>query len=415
MSTPFDPLTLSQSLRELSVFMDLYEDEVFMAFCDMIDHMPDRHLLPQKMARFAGLLYKHRTDNWADYLEQQVLTMETCLVHEPSAVSSHDPSIREDCSSVMFQSAMRELSDLSLAGAVTTKKVLATAPAMWIAEHKNLQGRYINRLMELDRYGTGVFAQATMFRLAPGDGLQIIPVRNSDPVTFDSLYGYESQHQTIIDNTEALLEGLPCSNLLLYGDAGTGKSASIKAVLNKFADRGLRLVEVGRDQLDLLPELLEKLSDEPLKFIVYIDDLSFGENDDSFSALKAVLEGSVCARGASTVIYATSNRRHLVKESLSARTGDDVHRRDTMQETLSLSQRFGQCVFFEKPAEKQYHQLVEEIAREYGYMPEDGDMENFCKEASAYSIAQGGRSARAARQFVENCVARQGLEGKREE
>lgn len=390
---------LAGRLDCLAVFMKLDEDPVFCAFRDLLacpDHRPLER--QKKAARFTGLLYEHNTDDWADYLRRRILAMDTCLSY--FSATEHELPER------MVNTAMEELKTLSEACAVGPEQFDLPARTGWCAGRLDLQAEYLNRLMCIEQYGTGIFTQAVMFRLGPEDLKAVV---HPDPVTFDQLYGYESQHAQMIENTEALLHGLPCSNLLLYGDAGTGKSAAIKALANRYAASGLRLIEVSRDALDQLPDLLDRLAMEPLKFIVYIDDLSFGENDDSFSQLKAVLEGSVSARAKNTVICATSNRRHLVKESIAARSGDDMHRRDTLQETLSLSQRFGRCLFFERPNAADYLELVHRIALEYGLDPSDPSLD-LDREAEAYALALGGRSARTARQFVQTQAVRKGME-----
>ena len=190
--------------------------------------------------------------------------------------------------------------------------------------------------------------------------------------------------------------------MLLYGDAGTGKSSSIKAIANEFAAEGLRLVEIKKNQLYQLPELMDSLAANPLKFILFIDDLSFTANDDNFAALKAILEGSVGGRSQNLVVYATSNRRHLIKETMSDREGDDIHHGDTMQELMSLSARFGLTVTYSRPDKERFEQIVMDLAAQYGLqMPADRLM----MKAEAFAIRSGGRSPRVAKQFVELCKA----------
>ncbi len=391
---------LNQSLHQLAVFMPLYDNPIFCAFVEMLDaHAENRSRFLQAAARFTGLLYEQNTDDWGEYLRQTIFSLDTCLARLSTQTNREFPER-------MLNSAMSELNALGQAAAVIPEDLGLNGRTGWYGKWIDMQAEYLNCLMDIERRGIGMFATATMFRLKNQPDLELTAVRNPDPITFDQLYGYDFQHEAMIDNTQALLDGLPSSNLLLYGDAGTGKSASIKALENHFADEGLRLIEVSKDRLDVLPDLLDKLSLEPLKFVVYIDDLSFAENDDSFSALKAVLEGSVSARSSNTVIYATSNRRHLVKESISARSGDDMHRRDTLQETLSLSQRFGLCLFFEKPNANQYLDLVHQIAQEYGLDLTGSELDH---EAEAFALAKGGRSARCARQFVETQAAKKGV------
>ena len=196
---------------------------------------------------------------------------------------------------------------------------------------------------------------------------------------------------------KALIEKRPALNTLLYGDAGTGKSSTVKAIANHFYDKGLRLIELRRDQLCYLPLVMGKISGNPLKFIIFIDDLSFGSSDDSFSMLKAALEGSASSTAENAVIIATSNRRHIVKESFSDRVGDDVHRNDTLQESLSLSERFGLTVYYEKPAKALYLNIVRELAIRNGITPD----EILEIRAEAFALKRGNRSARAAEQFID--------------
>jgi predicted AAA+ superfamily ATPase len=197
------------------------------------------------------------------------------------------------------------------------------------------------------------------------------------------------------------VEGKPSANVLLYGDAGTGKSSTVKAVANAFYSSGVRLIELRKDQMSLLPLVMEKINRNPLKFIIFIDDLSFNQNNDDFSMLKAALEGSASATADNAVIYATSNRRHIVKESFGDREGDDVHRNDTMQETLSLSERFGLTVLFSKPNKQLYLTIVKELAKRAGITMDEKELE---LQAEAFALRKGNRSARCAEQFINSLL-----------
>ena len=210
------------------------------------------------------------------------------------------------------------------------------------------------------------------------------------------------EREKVIANTRALLEGKPANNVLLYGDAGTGKSSAIKAIANAFADQGLRLVEVKKNQLYQIPDLMDALASNPLKFILFIDDLSFTANDDNFAALKAILEGSVGGRAGNIAVYATSNRRHLIKETLTDREGDDIHESDTRQELMSLSARFGLTITFGSPDRERYLHIVEELAKQYGV---ELDPRQLAVRSEAFAVRSGGRSARVAKQFIELCKA----------
>ncbi|MGN1409721.1 MAG: ATP-binding protein [Eubacteriales bacterium] len=254
------------------------------------------------------------------------------------------------------------------------------------------------RVKNIGKYGYGMYAKHRMFFLDSEN--RISPVKNPDRTTLSDLVDYERERGIIMDNTKALLEGKPAANALLTGDAGTGKSSTIKAIVNELYTEGLRIIEVRKDQLRYIPALLDELAENPLKFILFIDDLSFARDDDNYSALKAVLEGSVSAKSGNVVIYATSNRRHIVKENFSDRDGDEIHRNDTIQELTSLSERFGLHVTFNKPDKKTYLHIVRRLAEENGITADEAlDL-----EAERFALEMGGRSARAAKQLIDRMI-----------
>lgn len=246
--------------------------------------------------------------------------------------------------------------------------------------------------------GCGIFARYKAFIWRDGD---IQPVLNHDTVDVDDFIGYERQREKVTANTAAFLDGKSCNNCLLYGDMGTGKSSTVKAMANKFRKRGLRIVEMPKEQLKDFPKLVDKIARLPMKFIIFIDDLSFQDQDRSYTALKAVLEGGLAARPSNALIYATSNRRHIVKERLSDRSSmvDDVNTRDNMQETLSLSDRFGLTVCFTAPRRSEYLSIVLSLARRKGIQMTDAEL---CAGAERFALAKGGRSPRCAEQYVES-------------
>ena len=256
---------------------------------------------------------------------------------------------------------------------------------------------YRKRLRNIAKCGYGIFSSRGMFRLS--DEKQIEPIVSADKIGMDTFIGYEEEREKVVANTRAFVEGRPAANTLLCGDAGTGKSSTVKAVANAFFDEGVRLIELRKDQLSLLPFVMGKISGNPLKFIIFIDDLAFNRSDDNFSMLKAALEGSASAKAENAVIYATSNRRHIIKENFSDRDGDDVHRNDTLQETLSLSERFGLVVLFSKPDKKLYLEIVRELAKTRGIAMDERELE---VQAEAFALRKGNRSARCAEQFIDS-------------
>ena len=258
---------------------------------------------------------------------------------------------------------------------------------------------YKERLQNIQKYGYGIFSSQGMFRLS--DEKEIEPIVSADKIGMDRFIGYENERARVVENTQAFVEGRPAANVLLCGDAGTGKSSTVKAVANAFFDKGVRLIELRKDQLSLLPSVMAKISGNPLKFIIFIDDLSFNRSDDNFSMLKAALEGSASAKAENAVIYATSNRRHIIKESFGDREGDDVHRNDTLQETLSLSERFGLVVLFSKPNKQLYLEIVKTLAAKRGVVMDEKQLEI---DAEAFALRKGNRSARCAEQFIESLL-----------
>ncbi|MDR1929573.1 MAG: ATP-binding protein [Treponema sp.] len=254
--------------------------------------------------------------------------------------------------------------------------------------------------------------------------LSLQPVRNPDPVTLADFSGYEDQRSIVVANTRRFLEGKGANNLLLYGDRGTGKSATVKAVCNEYADRGLKLIELTKADLDELSEIMEALSARSRRFILFIDDLSFESTDDSFRNIKALLEGGVESRPANVVIYATSNRRHLVKERLADRPtaaqaaesvdSGDLRAFDTMQEQFSLADRFGVTVVFTSPSQEEYLRIAEHIACRRRVLPDllDGETRaRFQENALRWEKWFNGRSPRTAVQYVDWIAGGGGLTG----
>ncbi len=265
----------------------------------------------------------------------------------------------------------------------------------WTNSGVNLLSSYQKFISEIPEKGYGIFRKARSFTVQNGE---IVPVKFADPQTLDQLYGYERERHLVYENTRALAEGRGAANVLLYGDAGTGKSSTIKACAAAFADQGVRLIEFEKTQLHEIPKIIDQLYNTPLKFIFFIDDLSFTTEDDNFSCLKGMLEGSVTGKSENIAIYASSNRRHLVRELAEDRAGSDIHLNDTLQQTMSLSARFGLTITFQRPEKDLYLEIVKKLAAEENIdMPED----ELCRKAEAFAIRSNGRSPRTARQFIQ--------------
>lgn len=247
--------------------------------------------------------------------------------------------------------------------------------------------------------GCGIFARYKAFIWRDGD---IQPVLHHDKIDTDDFVGYERQRGEVIQNTRSFIDGKSCNNCLLYGDMGTGKSSTVKAIANRFRRDGLRIVEIPKERLVDFPLLVDKIAALPMKFIIFIDDLSFQKQDQSYTTLKAVLEGGIAARPSNALIYATSNRRHLVKESLSDRLwDDDVNTRDNMQESLSLSDRFGLKVCYSAPSKKEFVEIVCRLAKDRNI---DMSEEELALGAERFALIKGARSPRCAKQYVESLL-----------
>lgn len=257
------------------------------------------------------------------------------------------------------------------------------------------------------RFGVGKLGLHKAFRIAhESDGVHIVPITNIAHVNLDDLVGYESAKQKLIDNTEAFISGKKANNCLLFGDAGTGKSSSIKAILNKYYEHGLRIIEVYKHQFQDLNDVISQIKNRNYKFIIYMDDLSFEEFEVEYKYLKAVIEGGLERKPENVLIYATSNRRHLIKENFSDRDGwtDNVHKTDTVQEKLSLVARFGVTIYFGSPDKKQFQNIVKVLAEREGVdMPE----EQLLLEANRWELNHGGLSGRTAQQFIDYLLGKQ--------
>lgn len=255
-------------------------------------------------------------------------------------------------------------------------------------------------------YGVGMFGLNRAFRIRHlENGVEFLPINNTDRVVLNDLIGYEIQKKKLIDNTEAFINGLPCNNVLLCGDAGTGKSTSIKALLNEYYDQGLRMIEIYKHQFQDLSSIIAQVKNRNYRFIIYMDDLSFEEFEIEYKYLKAVIEGGLEKKPENVLIYATSNRRHLVREKFSdkAERDDELHTNDTVQEKLSLVSRFGVTVYFGKPDQKEYQEIVKSLARKHQVPMGE---EELLLEANRWELSHGGRSGRTAQQFVDYLLGR---------
>ena len=256
-------------------------------------------------------------------------------------------------------------------------------------------------------FGVGKLGLHKAFRIEHGEQeAKIVPITNIAHVHLDDLVGYELAKQKLIDNTEAFVKGKQANNCLMFGDAGTGKSTSIKAIINQYYDQGLRMIEVYKHQFQDLNSVIAQIKNRNYKFIIYMDDLSFEEFEIEYKYLKAVIEGGLEKKPDNVLIYATSNRRHLVREKFSDKEerNDDLHTNDTVQEKLSLVARFGVTIYFGAPNKKEFQNIVKTLAKKYQVQMSE---EELLAEANKWELSHGGLSGRTAQQFINYLLGKQ--------
>lgn len=387
---------ISTKLASVTVFKNITESEVLKSLTDFLVCTEDTVEKTKLYAAFVANLYAHDCD-LGKYIRKHLYEDENDYVIRAAQ--------KLDIPECMRKAAQQELKIFSELSSVLPQSIAnLTGFDGYLPTFDNtafnFEKEYEEKLDRLFKDGYGIYSKYSMFNIK-NDG-EITPLKSADTITTDDLVGYEGEREKVIANTKALVNGKPAANILLCGDAGTGKSSTVKAVANMFARDGVRLIEIQKEQLMCLPVIMEEINHNPLKFIIFIDDLSFNKTEDGFGTLKAILEGSASAKANNAVIYATSNRRHLVKESFSDRDGDDIHRADTIQELLSLSERFGLTIQYSKPSKELYLKIVKSLAEKKKLEIDENEL---CMKAEAFALRKGGRSARAAKQFVDSIEA----------
>lgn len=443
------PEQVYQALHSLVLFQGIKQDEVFQRFAKIIKQVAEGETnsavqLLGEYHNFLGMLLEKTATGslpmvgnpWQDYLLNLILFDDNLLARE--AVDSRE------ISPFLQQACLHDLSHLQilyLHGLSCLTKISHNLPGafklpdtMSSTSHKHfvhpageqildLKQQFLASLDWRDQYpsllhfyrscGFGQFALYRAFRFeAVSGGYQLKGITQPDPIRLHQLIGYERQRKQVLDNTERLLQGRPALNLLLYGDRGTGKSSTVKALLNEYGNRGLRLVQVPRRNLEGLQELTGYLSSLPLKFIIFIDDLSFEEAETDYKEFKTQLEGSLERPAANLCIYVTSNQRNLIKEYFGERENrlldnGEVHAGDTMQEKLSLADRFGLKITFLSPDKEAYLKIVRELARQENITIDTAYLE---KLALRWTLWHNERSGRTARQFIDHLKDRDNLE-----
>ncbi|MGB3512035.1 MAG: ATP-binding protein [Microcoleaceae cyanobacterium] len=409
---------LQQQAASLLLYHSVLKSPVGEAFLELLESLSQNDGSGIECIRAYGNWFRNIANtniSWQEYLISQILRDDnpfskqlqqkdfTSLTPALTVAAKHDLQILQS----LYQCSGEQISQW-----VQKAAKLAEGPVVWSIQLKARKAIY-EKLRSLENwadaiealathyghFGTGLFVESMAFEWRGG---QLLTIAYPDPVQLKELVGYEFQRDSLIKNTEFLLAGYPALHVLLYGSRGSGKSSLIKALLNEYSQRNLRLVEVAKSELKDLPLIVEQLRNVPQKFIIFVDDLSFEEDDDAFKALKVVLEGNLTARPPNVVVYATSNRRHLIREFFNDRPrpkdSDEVHNWDTVQEKLSFSDRFGLTLTFEPANQNTYLTIVRHLAKQAGI---NLNPESLDDRSLQWATRNNGRSGRTARQFVD--------------
>ena len=430
-------------VSRLLIYGDMPKDTILMELADIVRKMDDKSQTKEELSTRVFTQMKHllqvATDYgfdrnlWHNYLAFILITNENSFSITSEKVGANDGTVNyfakndfrifkklfdfdfSEIESALGIDCFSTINNYRSIGKKermynknVSEKVQAVSNAIEEAENEDQIFDIVTSFYKA--YGVGMFGLNKAFRITREHGdLEFVPINNTEDVMLDDLIGYEIQKKKIVDNTEAFVEGRKANNALLFGDSGTGKSTTIKAIINEYYDRGLRMIEIYKHQFQDLSQVISLIKNRNYRFIIYMDDLSFEEFEIEYKYLKAVIEGGLEIRPDNVLIYATSNRRHLIKETWNDRNdmenNNGIHRSDTIQEKLSLVNRFGVTISYSAPSQKEYFEIVKGLAeKEHITM----DEKELCAEANKWELAHGGISGRTAQQFI-NYLKGQGL------
>ncbi|MEG6569232.1 ATP-binding protein [Thermoanaerobacterium thermosaccharolyticum] len=404
---------LIKDLRRVVIYKNVLSDDTVKKFIKILefisDEKPDVDGVYELYSEFYSELTKYAVKNdvyngiWKSKVNDLVKVDENIfsLLSEKFGQDMIDKRLKMAAEKEL--ETLKKLADVDLIGYVEEHLSFNMPPWENLINHSNkgdivdiLDCKSIDEIIDYyNKNGCGLFNRYRAFRWDNGE---LIGVEHSDPVEFDDLIGYEEEHRIVIDNTNRFMRGLPASNILLYGDRGTGKSSTVKAVLNMYYKKGLRLIEVSRQDMMDLNKIINIISSRGLKFILFLDDLSFEENETEYKVLKSTLEGGIEKLPENVIIYATSNRRHIIREYLDDSVQNELHLMDTKEEKLSLADRFGITITFMSPNQEGYLKIVESLAQKYGISL---DMDTLKSESLRWCVWHNGMSPRSAKQFID--------------
>ena len=412
---------LQRKASSLLLYQGIFAQEIGVKFLDLLQAIRYANTDEQQcLQAYGSYFYALATINqtWEEFLINQILIAENPLTklaqqqelaHLPSALvmaAKHDLQILQtlyECNGAFLSELVQIVTDSPVLPVVWYKESEVLGAKAELIKSFQASDNWADVLGELAAYyrkfGIGLFAEYRAFRWQSG---QLLGIRDPDVVKLNTLVGYDWQKAALLKNTKFLLSGEPALHVLLYGSRGSGKSSLVKALLDEYAEENLCLIAVAKSELTDLPEIFQQLRRSPRKFIIFVDDLSFESDDDAFKALKVVLEGDLIARPRNVVIYATSNRRHLVREFFADRPTPkeqaEVHAGDTFQEKLSFSDRFGLTLTFAPADQITYLKIVQHLAAQANLKIDAADLEY---QALQWATRHNGRSGRTARQFID--------------